>query len=47
VSVYPRVVVVEKRNPRVVPYLDIAAGNFADVTGEQALKDRGVRWVVL
>ena len=46
VSVFPRVTVVEKRNPRVIPYLDIAVGNFADVTGEQALRDRGVRFIV-
>lgn len=46
VSIYPRVTVVEKRNPRVIPYLDIAVGNFADVTGEAALREQGVRWVV-
>jgi hypothetical protein len=46
VSVFPRVTVVEKRSPRVVPYLDIMVGNFADVTGERDLLDRGVRWVV-
>ena len=46
VSVFPRVTVVEKRNPRVIPYLDIAVGNFADVTGEKALRDRGVRFIV-
>jgi len=46
VSVYPGVVVVEKRNPRVVPYLDVMVGNFADVTGEAALIESGARWVV-
>lgn len=46
ISIFPRVTVVEKRNPRVMPYLDIVAGNFADVTGEQALLDKGARWVV-
>jgi len=47
VSVYPRVAAIEKRNPRVVPYLDLAAGNFVDVTGERALIESGVRWVVV
>jgi hypothetical protein len=46
VTVYPRVTVVEKRNPRVIPYLDIAVGNFADVVGEAELRERGVRFVV-
>lgn len=46
ISIFPRVTVVEKRNPRVLPYLDIIAGNFADVTGEQALLAKGARWVV-
>lgn len=46
VSVFPRVTVLEKRSPRVVPYLDIMVGNFADVTGEQALLERGAKWVV-
>lgn len=46
VSVYPRLAVVEKRNPRVMPYLDIASGNFADVVTEEELRARGVRWVV-
>jgi hypothetical protein len=46
VSVFPRVIAVEKRNPRVVPYLDVVAGNFADITGEQALIESGARWVV-
>lgn len=46
VSIFPRVTVVEKRNPRVMPYLEIASGNFADVTGEQVLRDRGARFVV-
>jgi len=46
VSVFPRVTVVEKRNPRVVPYLDVMVGNFADITGERALIESGARWVV-
>ena len=45
-GVYPGALVVEKRNPRVVPYLQVMAGNFADVTGEGVLRDRGVRLAV-
>jgi len=47
VTVYPHVAVVEKSNPRVVPYLQVMAGNFADVVTEDELRDMGVRQVVV
>jgi len=39
--------VVEKSNPRVVPYLEVVAGNFAEVVSEETLRDLGVRQVVV
>jgi hypothetical protein len=47
VTVHPYVAVVEKRNPRVVPYVNIMAGNFADVTGERSLIESGIKRVVV
>jgi hypothetical protein len=47
VTVYPRVTVVEKRHPRVVPYVDVMVGNFADVTGEEFLIGQGVKRVIV
>jgi len=47
VTVFPRVAVVEKRYPRVIPYADVMVGNFADVTGERALTESGTRWVLV
>ena len=47
VTVFPGAVVVEKRNPRVVPYMNVMVGNFADVTGEKELLDQGTRWVLV
>jgi hypothetical protein len=47
VTVYPGVAVVEKSNPRVVPYLEVVAGNFAEVVSEETLRDLGVRQVVV
>jgi hypothetical protein len=47
VTVFPHVAVVEKRNPRVVPYLNIMVGNFADVTGERSLIESGIKRVVV
>ena len=46
-NTFPGVVVIEKRNPRVIPYIDIMVGNFADVTGEEALIREGCRWVLV
>ena len=47
VTVFPHVAVVEKRNPRVVPYLNIMVGNFADVTGEKSLIEAGIKRVIV
>lgn len=47
VTTYPEVAVVEKRNPRVVPYLNIMVGNFADVVPESALIQAGVKRVLV
>lgn len=46
IDVYPGCAVVEKRNPRVVPYLQIMTGNFADLTGEQVYLEAGVKRVI-
>jgi hypothetical protein len=47
VTVYPHVAVVEKSNPRVVPYLEVMAGNFAEVVSEEDLRLMEVRQVVI
>lgn len=47
VSVYPHVAVVEKSNPRVVPYVEAMAGNFAEVVDEDTLRNLHVRQIVL
>ena len=47
VSVYPHVVVVEKRNPRVLPYVEAMVGNFAEVVEEAELISAGVRRVII
>lgn len=47
VTVYPKVTVIEKRHPRVVPYVDVMVGNFADVTGEKVLIEQGVKRVIV
>lgn len=47
VSVYPHVAVVEKSNPRVVPYVEAMAGNFAEVVDEDTLRNLDVRQIVL
>jgi hypothetical protein len=41
VQYYPNVVFVEKRNPRVVPYLNIIVGNEAPVVDEDVYVQRG------
>lgn len=46
-TVYPHVFTVEKRNPRVIPYLEIMTGNFADVVDERVLLDQGVKRVLV
>lgn len=47
VTLYPHVAVVEKRQPRVLPYIEIMTGNFAEVVPEAQLRDQGVRRVLL
>ena len=47
VTVYPHVTVVEKRNPRVLPYIRIMTGNFANVIPEQDLVAEGVKRVLV
>lgn len=47
VSVYPHVVVIEKRFPHVVPYVDVMTGNFADVTSEVELMRQGIKRVIV
>lgn len=43
---YQSCVVIEKRNPRVVPYLDVLTGNFCDVTPESVYRERGAKRVI-
>jgi len=47
VTVYPHVLPVEKRNPRVIPYIEIMVGNFAEVVDEATLIDQGVKRVLV
>jgi len=47
VNIYPGAAVIEKRNPRVIPYMNVMVGNFADVTGEESLVREGCRWVLV
>ena len=47
ISVFQHVTVLEKRNPRVIPYIEIMVGNFADVTGEKDLLESGVKRVLV
>lgn len=46
VDVYQSCVVVEKRNPKVVPYLEVVTGNFADVIPESVYYGRGAKRVI-
>lgn len=47
VTVFPKIAVVEKRHPRVLDYIEIMTGNFADVVDEDDLISRGVRRVLV
>jgi len=47
VNVYGPVVSVEKRAPKVVPYLDILTGNFADLIPESYLISQGVKRAIV
>lgn len=46
VDVYQSCAVVEKRNPRVVPYLDVVTGNFADLIPESTYYQAGAKRVI-
>lgn len=46
VDIYQSCMVVEKRNPRVVPYLEVVTGNFADVIPESVYQERGAKRVI-
>lgn len=43
VQYYPHVALIEKRNPRVVPYLEIVVGNEAPVVEESVYAERGAK----
>jgi hypothetical protein len=47
VTVFPHVAVVEKRNPRVIPYIRVMVGNFDDVTPERTLAERGIKRILV
>jgi hypothetical protein len=47
INIFPGVAIVEKSNPRAVPFLEVMAGNFADVLPEEELRRMGVRQVVV
>lgn len=47
VSTYSHICVIEKRNPKVVPYLEVLVGNFADVVTEDVLRAQGVKRVIV
>jgi hypothetical protein len=46
VDTYQSCLVIEKRNPRVVPYMDVVTGNFADVIPEADLYAAGMKRVI-
>jgi hypothetical protein len=46
-TIWQGVLVVEKRNPTVVPYVEVMIGNFAEVVSEEELKAQGVRQVLV
>ena len=47
VNVYGPVVSVEKRAPKVVPYVDVMTGNFADLIPESYLISQGVKRAIV
>jgi hypothetical protein len=46
IDTYQSCVVIEKRNPRVVPYLNVLTGNFAEVTPESDYYAAGFKRVI-
>ena len=47
VQYYPHLVLIEKRNPRVVPYLDIVVGSEAPVVDETIYVERGAKRITV
>lgn len=47
VTVFPHVAVVEKRNPRVIPYIRVLVGNFDEVRSEESLRAEGVKRILV
>lgn len=47
VSVWHSILIVEKRYPKVIPYLEVFVGNFFDVVPEEDLIERGARRIVM
>jgi hypothetical protein len=46
IDIYQSCAVIEKRNPRVVPYLNVLTGNFAEVVPESELIAAGCKRVI-
>lgn len=46
IDTYQSCAVIEKRNPRVVPYLEILTGNFCEVVPEKTYLERGAKRVI-
>lgn len=46
VDVFQTCAVIEKRTPRVVPYLEVVTGNFGDVIPESVYQQRGAKRVI-
>ena len=46
INVFPHSLVIEKRHARVLPYLNIMTGNFADVTSEADMFNNSVKRVI-
>lgn len=47
VSVWHSILIVEKRYPKVIPYLEVFVGNFFDVVPEDDLIEQGARRIVM
>lgn len=46
IDTYYSCAVIEKRNPMVVPYLEVLTGNFADLIPEKTYQERGAKRVI-
>lgn len=47
ITQFPKIAVIEKRNPRVVPYLDIIVGSEAPIVTEESFSERGAKRVTV